>query len=70
MARLRIVEDRETVDISPKGDLIRLRHIEYMLDDKGPYVYEVPKALWDVNKFREEVKRRADEIKELHGAEF
>ncbi|RLJ07351.1 MAG: hypothetical protein DRP12_02415 [Candidatus Aenigmatarchaeota archaeon] len=70
MARLRIVEDRETVDIDPRGNLIRLRHIEYMIDAFGPYVHEVPKTLWDVNKFKEEVKKRAEELKELSGAEF
>jgi len=69
MPRLIIVEDRETVDLSPRGDLIRIRHIEFMLDDKGPYVYEVPKALWDANKFKEEVLNRAMELKEFEEME-
>jgi len=68
--RLTIVEDRETVDLSPRGDLIRIRHIEYMLDDKGPFVYEVPKALWKIEDFKAEVEKRAAELKELEGAEF
>lgn len=70
MPKLLIVEDRETVDLSPRGDLIRIRHIEYMLDDKGPYVYEIPKALWDPQKFKEEVAQRARELQEFEGAEF
>ena len=68
--RLMIVEDRETVDLSPRGDLIRIRHIEYMLDDKGPFVYEVPTALWKIEEFKAAVEKRAAEIRELEGAEF
>jgi len=67
---LSIVESRETVDLGPRGELIRLIHIEYMLDHYGPFVYEVPKAMWNVEEFRKEVQQRAEELKELQGAQF
>lgn len=68
--RLIIVEDRETVDLGPRGELIRLRHIEFMLDDKGPYVYEIPKALWNPEEFKAYVAKIAGELKEFEGMEL
>ena len=68
--RLIIVEDREKGELGPRGEFIRVRHIEYMLDDKGPFVYEVPTALWKIEEFKAAVEKRAAEIRELEGAEF
>jgi len=68
--RLRIVEDRETLDIDPRGNLIRYRRIEFMLDDKGPYVYQVPAEAFDIGAFKEYAKKIAEQIKAIESFEF
>ena len=68
--KLTIIEDRETLDIDEMGNLVPFRRIQYRLDNKGPYIYEVPIRDWDVADFREHVKQRAKELKELEGLEL
>ncbi|RLG91222.1 hypothetical protein DRO34_04330 [Candidatus Bathyarchaeota archaeon] len=68
--KLTIIEDRETLDLDEKGDLVPFRRITYMLDDKGPYIYQVPSKEWSQEKFRESVKQKASELKSLEGEEF
>ena len=68
--RLRIVEDRETLDIDTRGNLVRYRRIEFMLDDKGPYVYQTPAEAFSIEAFKEYVREIANQIKAMEGLEF
>lgn len=67
---LRVVEDRETVDMDERGNLVRFRRIEFMLDNYGPYVYQVKVEDWSLQKFKDYVKKLAEEISQIEGTEF
>ena len=67
--KLKIVEDRETLDIDERGNLVRYRRIEFMLDNFGPYVYQEKIENWSIGKFKDYVKKIADEIREIEGSE-
>ena len=68
--KLRVIEDRETLDIDERGNLIRYRRIEFMLDEYGPYVYQTPAELFDIGSFREYVKEIASQLKAMGEMEF
>ena len=67
--KLKIVEDRETLDIDERGNLVRYRRIEFMIDNFGPYVYQCKIEDWSIGAFKDYVKKVAEEIKELEGLE-
>lgn len=41
--RKKIVGARETVELDPAGNLVRIAVYDFTLDDLGPFVYQVPK---------------------------
>jgi len=68
--KLKIIEDRETLELTPEGELIPHRRITYMLDDKGPYLFVTPTREWDISKFKIEVELKARELKEMESWEI
>jgi len=54
---------RETIKLSPRGELIRWKVVEYMLDDFGPFVYEVEKSLFSWDLLKEDMKREEEGLK-------
>lgn len=48
---------RETVKLGPKGDLVRWKVVEYMLDDFGPFLVEIPKTDFNWDRVKEDMIR-------------
>jgi len=69
MAKIIITSDRETIDLDPAGNIVRKRVIQFMIDDKGPYTYEVPKDLFSIEAFKAYAREIADQIREIEAAE-
>jgi len=63
--KLTITQDREILRADERGILTVYRQISYTLDDKGPYLYTVKAAEWDIEKFKAEVKKKAEELQAL-----
>lgn len=51
-----IVAVRETVKLSPRGELDRWKVVEYMLDDFGPFIFEINKLLFSWELVKEDMK--------------
>lgn len=58
---------RETVKLTPKGELERWKVIEYMLDDYGPFTYEVAKTGFSWDKVKEDMSREEAGLKSIIG---
>lgn len=59
----KIISSRETAELAPEGTLQRIRVVEYMLDEYGPFIYEVPREEFSWDKLRADMKTNEDEIK-------
>ena len=68
--KLKILEDRETLELTPEGELVPHRRITYMIEDKGPFLFVCPVKEWDISRFKLEVEMRAKEIKEMEAWEI
>jgi len=68
--KLNVIENRETIDMDERGNLIRYRRIEFMLDNHGPFIYQTPAELFDLGSFKEYVKEIASQIKAMEEMEF
>jgi hypothetical protein len=58
---------RETVKLSPKGTLDRWKVVEYMLDDYGPFLIEMPVEQFSWDKVKEEMVREEAGLKSVIG---
>jgi len=58
---------RETVKLSPKGTLDRWKVVEYMLDDYGPFMIEMPIPDFTWDKVKEEMAREETGLKSVIG---
>lgn len=58
---------RETVKLSPKGELERWKVVEYMLDDYGPFVYEIKKDEFTWDKVKEDMAHEESGLKTIIG---
>ena len=54
----RIVGARETVELSPTGELVRIAVYNYTLDDLGPFEYRVPVALDTPEGLKEHLRNK------------
>jgi len=56
-------ETRETTKLTPDGKLERWSIYSFMLDDKGPFYYEVRSEEDTPEKLKEAIKRKAEALK-------
>jgi len=56
---------RETVKLSPRGELERWKIVEYMLDDYGPFVFEIKKDDFSWEKVKEDMSREETGLKSV-----
>lgn len=52
-----IIARRETVKLNARGELERWVVFEYMLDNFGPFVFEMPKAGFTYDLLRKDMER-------------
>jgi len=52
----KITSVRETVKLAPTGELVRWRVVEYMLDDYGPFTFEIVKDAFTWTAVKEDMK--------------
>lgn len=69
MARILILQDREALDMDAMGNVVRKRQIMFQVDGHGPFTYEIEKSRFTLEGFKEYVKRKAEEIKQMREME-
>ena len=61
----KIVSVRETVKLTPAGELARWRVVEYMLDDFGPFTVETPKDAFTWDGVKEDMRREEEGLADV-----
>jgi hypothetical protein len=62
--KVKILPDtRETTKLSPEGRLERWSIYSFMLDDKGPFYYEVKSAEDTPEHLKEAIRKKAETLK-------
>jgi len=56
---------RETVKLSPTRELERWKVVEYMLDDFGPFKYEVKQSEFTWDKVKEDMAKEEAGLKSV-----
>jgi len=56
----RIIGAKETVELSPTGQLIRIAVYNYTLDDLGPFEYRVPVAMDTPEALKEAIRKKEE----------
>ena len=69
MARILILQDREALDMDTMGNVVRKRQIIFQIDGAGPFTYEVEKDAFSLEAFKDYVKQKAEEIKQMREME-
>ena len=59
----RIVGARETVELSPTGELVRIAVYNYTLDDLGPFEYRVAVTLDTPEALKEHIRKKEELLK-------
>jgi len=62
-----VIAVRETVKLSPRAELERWKIVEYMLDDFGPFVFEIKKDEFTWDKLKEDMAREESGLKSATG---
>lgn len=58
-----VISVRETVKLSPSRELERWKVVDYMLDDFGPFKYEVKQSEFSWDKVKEDMEREEKGLK-------
>jgi len=61
--KARIVGARETVELSPAGELVRIAVYNFTLDGLGPFEHRVPVTEDIPEKLKEAIRKKEDLIK-------
>jgi len=67
--RRSIISVRETMKLDARGELERWKIVEYMLDDYGPFIFEVPTAQFSWDALKEEMAKEEAGIQSVIGTE-
>jgi len=62
--RKRIIGARDTVRLGPRGELKRIAQYTYMLDDLGPFTFEIEKEFDSPEALKEAMREKEKVLEE------